>query len=59
MIPSAYPCAVSRYVKNVIKICEWGKNEKSALNLLCIALYVFTQTLTDLQHSYFISLLHA
>ena len=36
MIPPAYPCVASRYVKKVIKICEWVKNEKSALNLLCI-----------------------
>ena len=38
MIPPAYPCVASRYVKKVIKICEWVKTEKSALNLLCIAL---------------------
>ena len=38
MIPPAYPCVTSRYVKKVIKICEWVKNEKSALNLLCIVL---------------------
>ena len=35
MIPPAYPCVAFRYVKKVIKICEWVKNEKSALNLLC------------------------
>ena len=35
MIPSAHPCGASRYVKKMIKICEWVKNEKSALNLLC------------------------
>ena len=36
MIPPAYPCVASKYVKKVIKKCEWVKNEKSALNLLCI-----------------------
>ena len=38
MIPPAYPCVSSRYVKKGIKICEWVKNEKSALNLLCNAM---------------------
>ena len=38
MIPSAYPCVSSRYVKKGIKICEWVKNEISALNLLCNAM---------------------
>ena len=35
MIPLAYPCGASRYVKGMIKIWEWLKNEMSALNLLC------------------------
>ena len=35
MIPSACPCAASRYVKKVIKISEWVENEKCGLNLLC------------------------
>ena len=35
MIPPAYPCGASRYVKEMIKICEWVKNEMSAINLLC------------------------
>ena len=34
MIPPAYACGVSRYIKEMIKICEWGKNEMSAFNLL-------------------------
>ena len=40
MIPSACPCAASRYVKKVIKISEWVENEKSGLNLLCIAQWI-------------------
>ena len=39
MIPLAYPHGASRYVKEMIKICEWVKNEMSALNLLCNGLY--------------------
>ena len=41
MIPPAYPCGASRYVKKIIKICEWVKNEMSALNLLCIEITAF------------------
>ena len=40
MIPPAYQCVSSRCVKKGIKICEWVKNEKSALNLLCIGMGV-------------------
>ena len=36
MIPTACPCTASRYVKEVIKISEWVRNEKSGLNLLSI-----------------------
>ena len=39
MIPPAYACGVSRYIKEMIKICEWGKNEMSAFNLLGTALF--------------------
>ena len=49
MIPPAYPCVASRYVEKVIKTCEWVKNEKLALNLLCIAgrkLYPLLKNLT-------------
>ena len=39
MIPPVNPCAAPRYFKIIIKICEWVKSEKSAVNQLYIVSY--------------------